>query len=136
MPEALVDAAKRQEIAQQQFSRNSIEDLAFDWSQALTLEGLSSPNDRIARISAVTKADVDRMIRATFDPAHAIVGILQPKGAGEASSSGFGGKESFYADADGPRHAAELGAIARGDSADTATRPRPDRDASRERDPA
>ncbi|MGH7756120.1 MAG: M16 family metallopeptidase, partial [Vulcanimicrobiaceae bacterium] len=92
----LVAAAKRQEIAQAQFTRNSISEVAFDWSQALALEGIGSPSARVARLSAVTTADVKRVIRTYFDDRSAVVGVLVPKGAGAASPSrGFGGQESF-----------------------------------------
>jgi zinc protease len=95
VPAELVEAAKRKEIAQAQFSRNSIDGLATEWSQALAVEGLESPDDRLARFENVTKADVDRAVARYFVEDQAVVGILTPKSAGGSSSGGFGGKESF-----------------------------------------
>ncbi len=96
VPEELVDAAKRKEIAQAQFSRNSIDGLATEWSQALAVEGLQSPDDRLERFAAVTKADVDRVLARYFIEDQAFVGVLTPKSAGGAEGGrGYGGKESF-----------------------------------------
>jgi zinc protease len=96
VPEELVAAAKRKEIAAAQFSRNSIDGLAEEWSQALALEGLQSPDDRLARFSSVTKADVDRVLVQYFAEDRAVVGVLTPKAAGAAEGGkGYGGKESF-----------------------------------------
>ena len=96
VPEELVEAAKRKEIAQALFSRNSIEGLATEWSQAVAVEMLASPDDRTARLEKVTKPDVDRVLAQYFDDAQAVVGVLIPKSAGGASSGGgYGGKESF-----------------------------------------
>jgi zinc protease len=96
VPEELVAAAKRKEIAQAQFSRTSIDGLAQEWSQALAVEGLQSPDDRLARFEKVTKADVDRVLAQYFTEDQAVVGVLTPKAAGGAESGkGFGGKESF-----------------------------------------
>jgi zinc protease len=96
VPDELVEAAKRKEIAQAQFNRNSIDGLATEWSQALAVEGLQSPDDRLARIEKVTKADVDRVLAQYFTEGQAVVGVLTPKAAGGAEGGkGYGGKESF-----------------------------------------
>lgn len=96
VPAELVAASKRKEIAQAQFSRNSIDGLATEWSQALAVEGLQSPDDRLARYEGVTKADVDRVLVKYFAQEQAVVGVLTPKAAGAAEGGrGFGGKESF-----------------------------------------
>jgi zinc protease len=63
VPKELVEASKRHEIAQAEFQKNSIEGLASAWSQALALEGRSSPDDDIKAISKVTVEDVNRVAR-------------------------------------------------------------------------
>jgi len=103
VPAELVEAAKRQEIAQLAFANDSISGLARAWSQALAFQGANSPDDAARAYAAVTVADVDRLARELLDPAHAIVGILTPSGAGAPpAGAGFGGAESFAAPPDHP----------------------------------
>ncbi|MBV8067175.1 MAG: insulinase family protein, partial [Candidatus Eremiobacteraeota bacterium] len=70
VPAALVDAEKRRAIAQAEFKANSILDLGFQWSQAVAVQGLSSPDDIIAAYRRVTVADVNRVLRTYVIPAH------------------------------------------------------------------
>ncbi len=92
----LVEAAKRREIAQALYSRNSIEGLAQDWSAALSVQGLSSPDDAIAKIQAVTVDDVNRAIRTYLRRDNAVLGVLTPKPGGVPSLGGdLGVKDSF-----------------------------------------
>ena len=94
VPPELVDAAKRQEIASAQYERNSIENLASTWSEALADEGRQSPDEDVAAIAAVTVADVNRVAAKYLDPANAVTANLIPKPSGKAvSSHGFGGGE-------------------------------------------
>ena len=94
VPAELVDASKRQEVAQAQYHRNSISDLARAWSQALADEGRTSPDDDVAAIAAVTKADVDRVAAKYLDPSNGVTVVLTPKPSGKAvSAKGFGGGE-------------------------------------------
>jgi zinc protease len=79
VPAALVDAEKRRAIAQAEFKANSISDLGQQWSEAVAVEGLSSPDDILRAISRVTVADVDRVLRTYVVPQHDIVGIAAPK---------------------------------------------------------
>ena len=58
-----MEAAKRSEIAQAAFRRNSIPGLAAAWSQALAAEGRNSPDDDVDAIRRVTVADVNRVAR-------------------------------------------------------------------------
>jgi zinc protease len=105
-PPELVEASKRQEIAQLGFQANSISGLAGRWSQALAFRGLSSPDDVAKAYDAVTVADVNRLARALLQPEHAITAILTPRQAGApVSQSKFGGAESF---ASVPDHPVEL----------------------------
>ncbi len=97
VPPDLVEAAKRHEVADAQFRRNSIAGLAAEWSQALAVEGRNSPDDDIAAIQKVTVADVNRVAREYLVNDTAIVGILTPRASGKpVATTGFGrGKESF-----------------------------------------
>jgi zinc protease len=90
VPADIVEASKLREIAQLEFNANSIEGLAFEWSQAVAIQHLSSPNDMIAQFDHVTVADVNRVLRTYLDNAHAVVAYAVPKNAG-AASNGEGG---------------------------------------------
>ena len=94
VPDELVQAAKQREIAQLAFAGNSIEDLAFGWSQAVAVQGLSSPDDMGAAFARVTTADVNRVLRTYLDNANVVAAYAVPKNAGAASTGGGGpGKE-------------------------------------------
>jgi zinc protease len=90
VPDDLVQAAKRREISQLEFSANSIEGLAFQWSQAVAVQGLSSPDDMKAAFANVTTADVDRVLRTYLDNAHVIAAYAVPKNTGKMSGGGGG----------------------------------------------
>ena len=95
---ALVEAAKRKAIAGLEFAKNSVNGLASAWSEALTVDGLSSPEAMKAAIAAVTPEEVDALARRVFNPAHAFTAILTPQSSGKpVTSKGFGGPESFAA---------------------------------------
>jgi zinc protease len=94
VPAELVDAAKRAEIAQSQFSRNSISELAATWSEALATEGRTSPDEDIDAIRAVSVDDVNRVLRTYVASANSITAILVPRPSGKpVASKGFGGGE-------------------------------------------
>ncbi len=98
VPPELVEAAKVQERSAAQFQRNSIAELASVWSEALTLYGLESPDEDLARIEKVTVADVNRVAREYLNLDHAISGVMLPRGSGAPVASrggGFGGQESI-----------------------------------------
>lgn len=96
VPADLVAAAKRQEIAQLEFQKNSVAGLANTWSAALAFQGLESPDEMQAAFTAVTTGDVNRVARAYLNPGHAITAILTPESSGKAvAGKGFGGAESF-----------------------------------------
>ena len=116
VPADLVDAAKRAEIAQNAFSRNSISDLGADWSQALAAEGRQSPDDDVNAIAKVTTDDVNRIAKTYLDPSLAVTVNLVPKPSGKAvASKGFGGAEQGALQ---PKVAVELPAFARAKLAD------------------
>jgi len=94
VPEDLVDAAKRAEIAQAEFQRNSIPDLAAVWSDALAAEGRNSPDEDIDAIRKVTLADVNRVAKQYLLNANTITATLKPVPNGEPiAEKGFGGSE-------------------------------------------
>ena len=92
----LVEAARRHEVAAAEFEKNSVSGLASAWSDALALEGRSSPEDDVRAIRAVSVADVNRVARKYLDLDHNIVAVLTPQSSGKPiASKGFGGQESF-----------------------------------------
>jgi zinc protease len=88
VPADLVAAAKRREIAQLVYSRNSVEDLAMDWSSALAVQGLQSPDDMVAAFQNVSVADVNRVLRADIVDARSVTAYAVPKNAGTVSAAG------------------------------------------------
>jgi zinc protease len=67
VPEDLVEAAKRGELASVEFQRNSIPGLAAVWSDALAGEGRNSPDEDVEAIRKVTTLDVNRVARQYLD---------------------------------------------------------------------
>ncbi|MGZ3506610.1 MAG: M16 family metallopeptidase [Vulcanimicrobiaceae bacterium] len=86
VPADLVEASKRREIAQLEFNGTSIEGLAFEWSQAVAVQGLSSPDDMIAAFDKVTTDDVNRVLREYVVDSKAITAYAVPKNLGKVSS--------------------------------------------------
>ena len=97
VPAELIEAAKLQERSAAQFQRNNIAELASIWSDALTLYGLDSPDEDLARIERVTVADVKRVARRYLDLEHAVTGVMLPRGSGRpiVTHGGFGGSETI-----------------------------------------
>jgi zinc protease len=92
----LVNAARRHEVADAEFKKNSISDLAMSWSDALALEARHSPNDDVEAIQKVTVEDVKRVSRQLLNEQQSISAILTPQASGQPiSSSSFGKPESF-----------------------------------------
>jgi zinc protease len=95
-PSDLVEAAKRMEIADNEFSKNSVSGLASLWSQALAIESRNSPQDDIDAIKKVTVDDVNRVARRYLVNDTATTALLEPRPSGEAMPSKPGKrKESF-----------------------------------------
>jgi zinc protease len=106
LPTELIEAARRHEIVDAEFERNSVSGLAMAWSTAVAIEGRESPDEDIDAIKKVTPEDVTRVAREFLNPDAAITAILTPQPSGKAvSSSAFGGQESL---ASTPSHAVEL----------------------------
>jgi zinc protease len=86
LPADLVEVAKQRAIADAQFRGNSIEGLAFEWSDAVAKQGETSPDATIAAMQRVTVADVNRVFRQYIDPNAAIVAYAVPKNLGKVTA--------------------------------------------------
>lgn len=97
VPAELVEAAKLQERRSAELQKNSIADLASDWSDAVALYGLKSPDEDWQRIEKVTVEDVNRVAREYLKLDASLSGLLLPKGSGKpvASSNPTGGMETI-----------------------------------------
>ena len=94
VPGELVEAAKRHELADAEFERNSIPGLANVWSNALAAEGRASPDEDIEAIKRVTAADVNRVAKSYLADQNSITAILKPVPTGQpVATKGFGGAE-------------------------------------------
>jgi zinc protease len=94
VPEDLVAAAIRSEVASAEFERNSIPGLANVWSSALAAEGRTSPDEDVEAIKRVTLADVNRVAKEYLVDVNSITATLKPVPTGQpVSGKGFGGAE-------------------------------------------
>jgi zinc protease len=94
LPPELVDVAKQREVAQAEFSRNSVQGLATLWSQTLAVEN-RTPDEDLAGLQRVTVDDVNRVLRTYYDNATATVAIATPKTAnGMGSQNGKVGEDN------------------------------------------
>ncbi|MEO9262896.1 MAG: insulinase family protein, partial [Candidatus Baltobacteraceae bacterium] len=87
VPADLVEVAKRRALADAEYKMNSIEDLAQEWSDAVAVEGKTSPESEVAALKAVTTADVNRVLRTYVDFDHMIVAEAVPKNLGKINSN-------------------------------------------------
>jgi zinc protease len=95
VPGELVEAAKRREVANAEFRKNSIAGLANAWSQALAVEGRNSVDDDVEAFKKVTADDVNRVARKYLVNDTAIVADLAPRPSGKPlSPPGFVETES------------------------------------------
>ncbi|GAC1567251.1 MAG: pitrilysin family protein [Vulcanimicrobiaceae bacterium] len=74
----LFETTKRQAIAGQELSRNSISALASDWATTIALDNEPSIAREQELLAGVTLADVDRVARTYLVADRAIVGALTP----------------------------------------------------------
>ncbi len=96
VPAELVEAAKRHEINNAEFRKNSVAGLANAWSQAIAVENRLSPDDDIEAIKKVTVDEVNRVAREYLKNDQAITAVLTPRPSGKPmASKGYGGGESF-----------------------------------------
>ncbi|HEV2261614.1 MAG TPA: pitrilysin family protein [Candidatus Rubrimentiphilum sp.] len=97
VPPDLVQASIRREIAQLEYNATSIEGLADEWSQAVAVQGLSSPDDMIAAYKRVTVADVNRLFRDDLAGSKAVAAYAVPKNLGKTSAGSAAlAKENNY----------------------------------------
>jgi zinc protease len=98
VPQDLVEAAKRREIAASEFRRSSIPGLAEAWSDALAAEGRNSPDDNVEAMKHVTVQDINRVAKTYLVDQGSITAQLKPSPSGEpVASNGFGGNEQLTA---------------------------------------
>jgi zinc protease len=96
LPSDLIEAARRHEIVDAEFQKNSVSGLAMSWAQAVAVEGRQSPEDDVRAIEKVSVGDVDRVARQYLRFDHAITAVLTPQPSGKPiSSKSFGGRESL-----------------------------------------
>lgn len=96
VPADLVTAAKLHELAHDELQKNSLFGLATAWSQAVAIEGRTSPEDDVRAIERVTVNDVNRVARQYLTPNTTVTAMLPPQPSGKPiSRSTFGGAESF-----------------------------------------
>ena len=113
VPEDLVAASKRAELAQAEFQRNSIPGLASVWSNALAAEGRTSPEEDIEAIRKVTLADVNRVAKEYLLNAQSITATLKPAPSGApVASKGFGGSEKVTSEPTKPVELPEWAKVA------------------------
>ncbi len=78
VPRELFETTKRQAIAQQELSRNSISALASDWATTIALDDEPSIAREQQLIADVSLADVNRVAKRYLNLDHAIIGALTP----------------------------------------------------------
>ena len=96
VPRELFETTKRRVIADQELSRNSITELASDWSDVIAVDNETSIQHEQELLRGVTLADVNRIAKKYFVASHAIIGALRPSlgGSSEPPSTGDKGKEA------------------------------------------
>jgi zinc protease len=82
LPSDLVQVAKQRAIADAQFRGNSIQGLAFQWSDAVAARGENSPDELLSAMRHVTVDDVNRVFRRYVNPEKSIVAFAVPKNLG------------------------------------------------------
>jgi zinc protease len=75
----LVAAAKIKEHREAEFSKNSVENLASVWSDAIALNGLQSPEEDLTRIDKVTPEEVNRVARKYLKLENAVSVTTMPR---------------------------------------------------------
>ncbi|MBS0464620.1 MAG: insulinase family protein [Proteobacteria bacterium] len=100
VPADLIEAARRAELAQFEFNKNSAVTQASAWSQALAWQGLDSPDQFEQQIRDVSVDDVNRVAREWLKADQRVTVVLtpDPNGKRPPDSQGFGGSEKFGSD--------------------------------------
>ena len=71
-PSDLVDSAKRKRLTQAELEKNSVQGMAMSWSEAVAVQGRSSPDQTKLEIARVTSSEVNRVARKYLLFDHAI----------------------------------------------------------------
>ena len=87
VPKELFETTQRHAIADQELSRNSISALAGDWATTIALDDEPSIEREQRLLAGVTLADVNRVAKKYFEPAHAILGALTPSATASQASA-------------------------------------------------
>ncbi|GAB3672325.1 M16 family metallopeptidase [Salinisphaera aquimarina] len=91
-----IEAAKRQLVTQAAAEQDSIPGQAMAWSQAVAVDRMASPQAELDALQNVTPAAVNALARQMLAHDNSVLTVLTPESSGApASSSGFGGGESF-----------------------------------------
>ncbi|HEY0797729.1 MAG TPA: insulinase family protein, partial [Candidatus Baltobacteraceae bacterium] len=85
VPEELFETTRRQLIASQEESRNSISELASDWATTIALDGEPSNEYEQQLLAHVTLLEVDAAAKHFLDLHHAIIGALTPSASASES---------------------------------------------------
>ena len=83
IPADLVEVAKKRAIADAEYKGNSIEGLAFAWSQAVAVQGLRDPDDFLSALRRVSVDDVNRVMRKYVVDSNAVAAYMVPKNLGK-----------------------------------------------------
>lgn len=97
VPAALVAAAKRHAQADAEFAKNDVETLASQWSDAVAVAGLASPEAWWQAEMRVKPSQVNTVARRWLVNASSITAVLTPGASGKPQPAGKGyrGRESF-----------------------------------------
>ena len=86
-PPDLIEAAKRQEVMSNELQKNSVQEFAMAWSQAVAVEGRNSPEEDIEAIQTVTPEDVNRVAKKYLRLNDTVVAVLTPEPSGQVTSA-------------------------------------------------
>jgi zinc protease len=82
----LIAAAKRMSETQAELQKNSVQGLAMAWSDAVSVQDRSSPDDIIKEIAAVTPSEVNRVARKYLRLDQVVEAVLVPSPSGNPVS--------------------------------------------------
>jgi zinc protease len=97
LPADLVDAERRRVVLESELRANSVSGLARLWTEAVAIEGLSSPDQEVAMLEKVDAASVNAQAARLLDFDHSITLVLNPSAGAQPGQGGqeFGAPESF-----------------------------------------
>ncbi|MFB3926048.1 MAG: M16 family metallopeptidase [Syntrophales bacterium] len=104
-PANLVDSAKRNKATTVELEKNSIQNLALAWSDAVTVQGRPSPDAIVGEIARVAPADVDRVARTWLRFDRSVEAVLLP----EASGTPFAVKRKGIVESFAPKQVPHAG---------------------------